>query len=287
MVELYNDTFSTGVSRENDANEQISSFHAKALAKCHLPEDYFKRLDGAWMEYRRLLHDIPPPAKILDVGVGRGDSSVFLATQGYEVHSVEPSMDFCLLVEKAAEKFSCDITVHRLVGENLTNIVAHEFDVIFFNASLHHCDDPEKAMAEAASLLRPGGSIFLVNETILKPWDTEEKFLQRLEASPEKMGHYGGNEHAYWVSKYKRLLGMQFINIKVEPSLLVMEPVERLQMKYGQRFPDGRKVNGPVKLVALALFYILSYLACLPRPLRKTLVGTSLLQVQFSGQKTL
>ncbi|HBG04316.1 MAG TPA: hypothetical protein DDY22_01885 [Geobacter sp.] len=34
-----------------------------------------------------------------------------------------------------------------------------QFDYILFNSSLHHCDDPVKALRAAFRLLKPGGEI--------------------------------------------------------------------------------------------------------------------------------
>jgi hypothetical protein len=64
--------------------------------------------------------------------------------------------------------------------------------------------------------MRPDGKLFLVNENMLKPWQSQEKFMHRLLEDPIAMGHYGGNEHAYHNYEYCRMLRTQFSHVEMK-----------------------------------------------------------------------
>ena len=75
----YNEVVSDGVLRENKANIEISVGHSNFLLNCSTPKEFYSRIGGAYSEYCTRFDAMKPGKKILDVGVGRGDSSVFLA----------------------------------------------------------------------------------------------------------------------------------------------------------------------------------------------------------------
>jgi SAM-dependent methyltransferase len=100
--------------------------------------------------YRRVWRR--PPGRLLDVGCGTGDLAAVFLRHGWDVAGVEPSA-------QAAEHA-------RAAGVNaITGTLAQapwapgSFDAIVFNHSLEHIDDPGRALADAAELLRPGGIV--------------------------------------------------------------------------------------------------------------------------------
>jgi SAM-dependent methyltransferase len=100
--------------------------------------------------YRRVWRQ--PPGRLLDVGCGAGYLAAVFRRHGWEVAGIEPS-------EKAAGHA-------RAAGvEAVTGTLADapwppaSFDAIIFNHSLEHIEDPAGALADAARLLRPGGTL--------------------------------------------------------------------------------------------------------------------------------
>ncbi len=208
---------SAGVLAESEVLGAMEDSHRKMRAASSA-EEYWKSSGSmAPYEYETLLAELPKGAKILDVGVGFGHSSVFLAAKGYTVVAVEPAISLCELIRDAAAKFDLDLQVVQGVGEDLSNLKAADFDAVIFNASLHHCDDPVRAISEACSCLKPGSKIFLVNEFKLKPWETQKGFYKKLNIDPVGMGHYGGNEHAYHNSQYVNMLETKFEDVTMLP----------------------------------------------------------------------
>jgi SAM-dependent methyltransferase len=145
--------------------------------------------------------------RILDVGVGTGCTSFLLASKGHQVSVLEPCHAFCKMIEQASAHYGLEVSVYEGIAEALDQIPPTEpFDLIVFNASLHHCDDPVLALRHCLQLLAPGGSVLLTNEPILQFFRTKRWFYRRLVTHPHAMGHYGGNEHTYRYPEYLKML---------------------------------------------------------------------------------
>ncbi|MBY0499347.1 MAG: class I SAM-dependent methyltransferase [Nitrosomonas sp.] len=169
-----------GVIAERLAIQPLAEEHEKVLSGCANVDDYLSKSDAP-KEYKRLLSLLPEsPLKILDIGCGRGESSLFLSSVGHQVFAVEPSEDFCRLIENAASKFGLPVTVCNGVAEDLDRLGETGFDAVFFNSSLHHCDDPNTALRHSYSALRPGGFILLVSELFIRPWVSKTRWYRRL-----------------------------------------------------------------------------------------------------------
>lgn len=275
---------SAGVLAESEALGAMDDSHRR-MREASSAEVYWQSAGSmAPYEYATLLGELPPGGRVLDVGVGFGHSSVFLATKGYRVVSVEPAISLCELIRDTAVKFDLDIEVVQGVGEDLSKLDRHDFDAVIFNASLHHCDDPLRAIAEAYACLKPGGRIYLVNEFKLKPWETQKGFYKKLAIDPIGMGHYGGNEHAYHNSGYVKMLETKFSDVTM------------LQPRAGTALDDlrsilDRKIDGqwvyasslPV-LSRFGFFMLRAQLRSIPF-LYQALARISILPVHFRGTK--
>jgi SAM-dependent methyltransferase len=158
------------------------------------------------LEFIERLRNRSLPSKILDIGVGGGHSSIYLASQGHQVSSVEPSYLLCRHIAYASNKFKLPLDIYNCTAEAVDRIPARDFDICIFNSSLHHCDEPVKALKNGHSVLKENGSVLVLNELLLKFYKSRKSFHDALLNDPIRMGHYGGNEHAYSYSEYKKLL---------------------------------------------------------------------------------
>lgn len=146
-----------------------------------------------------------PRLRILDIGAGRGETSLYLADRGHHVFPVEPSYDFCQVMDYLADRFATIPTIYNCSAEAL-DIVGEAFDVVIFNASLHHCDDPVVALRNAYRHLRKGGTLLLMNEPRLPFYKSHASWRRVMDSDPESLGDYGGNEHIYHNNEYLRML---------------------------------------------------------------------------------
>jgi SAM-dependent methyltransferase len=102
-------------------------------------------------------HLPPPPARVLEVGCGKGDLARTLAGRDYDVTAIDPHAP------------SGDI-FRAVAVEDFTD--PRGFDAIVAIRSLHHIADLDGAVAKIAQLLRPGGRL-LVAEHAFERFDAD------------------------------------------------------------------------------------------------------------------
>lgn len=108
---------------------------------------------------------IPPGARILDAGCGRGRNLRWFLRGRYDVHAIDPSADaIAELREEVAALLGPDATGQLQVG-SLAALPFPEghFDLVILNAVLHFAPDTptfERWIGEAMRVLRPGGLCF-------------------------------------------------------------------------------------------------------------------------------
>src|SRR5438552_716108 len=84
---------------------------------------------------------LPPlPARVLDVGVGTGWTSVFLARRGYDVVGQDIAPDMIALAESNREQAGVT-SLHFVVGDYEQLPFVEEFDAVLFYDALHHAED--------------------------------------------------------------------------------------------------------------------------------------------------
>jgi 2-polyprenyl-6-hydroxyphenyl methylase / 3-demethylubiquinone-9 3-methyltransferase len=100
-------------------------------------------------------------ARALDVGCGGGLLSEALSRKGARVTAVDlaPGMVEVARLHAAAEGLDIDYRV--AAAEELAVSLAQSFDVITCMEMLEHVPRPERMLATLASLVRPGGSLFV------------------------------------------------------------------------------------------------------------------------------
>jgi SAM-dependent methyltransferase len=92
-----------------------------------------------------------PPARVLEVGCGRGALAAALAGLGYEVTGVDRNAE---MATAAGER---GVTVIQADVRDVTG----EYDVVLFTRSLHHAEDLDDILAHAATLLAPNGQVII------------------------------------------------------------------------------------------------------------------------------
>lgn len=95
-----------------------------------------------------LAHLPPAPARVLEVGCGKGDLARALAAAGHEVTAIDP---------QAPE----GAPFRRVTLEDFAE--PQRFDAVVASRSLHHLPGLGEAVDKIAALLRPGGT-FVVND---------------------------------------------------------------------------------------------------------------------------
>jgi SAM-dependent methyltransferase len=93
----------------------------------------------------------PPPARILEVGCGRGALAAAVTELGYDLTGVDRNAD---AVAAARER-----GVRVIEGD--VHDVSGQYDVVLFTRSLHHAEDLDGILNHCATLLAPGGQLVI------------------------------------------------------------------------------------------------------------------------------
>ncbi len=121
----------------------------------------------AWLRARaerspfaRLLdRAIPGDARILEMGCGTGQMSLYLARADRVVIGADLTRASLLLGASAAHRFGLDRVQFVETDLLRPGLRAGSFDVVYSSGVLHHTPDPRASFARIVQLARPGGMI--------------------------------------------------------------------------------------------------------------------------------
>src|SRR6266853_1208456 len=113
-------------------------------------------------EFVRLLdRAIPGDARILEMGCGTGQMSLYLARADRIVIGADLTRASLLLGASAARRFGLDRVQFVETDLRRPGLRAGAFDVVYSSGVLHHTPDPRASFARIVQLARPGGMIVL------------------------------------------------------------------------------------------------------------------------------
>ncbi len=97
--------------------------------------------------------------KVLDVGAGLGESSVYFALLGAEVTMVDISPQMVQLAIELGKSYGVKINGVVCAAESL-NVAPNTFDFVYIANLLHHITDRGKLFAQVQETLKPGGKFY-------------------------------------------------------------------------------------------------------------------------------
>jgi len=97
--------------------------------------------------------------RILDIGCGLGESSIYFALQGAQVTAVDISPKMIELAQRLAGQYGVRIKTAVSDAESL-GVEPGAFDFVFLGNLLHHVSDREHLLRQVNLALRPGGRFF-------------------------------------------------------------------------------------------------------------------------------
>jgi ubiquinone/menaquinone biosynthesis C-methylase UbiE len=95
--------------------------------------------------------------RLLDIGCGAGESSVYFALQGAECHAVDSSHGMMEVVDRLAARFGVMVRNHVMDAEHL-EFDDNSFDVVYAANLLHHVDSAI-ALREMHRVVKKGGQV--------------------------------------------------------------------------------------------------------------------------------
>jgi ubiquinone/menaquinone biosynthesis C-methylase UbiE/DNA-binding HxlR family transcriptional regulator len=117
----------------------------------------------SWKSVAEALLQLMPPMVIADLGSGEGQFSLLLARRARQVIAVDTSAKMIEFGRSQARKQRVKNVVYRLGDMEELPIPNATVDLAFFSQSLHHALHPERAIAEAWRILKPGGRIAILD----------------------------------------------------------------------------------------------------------------------------
>jgi ubiquinone/menaquinone biosynthesis C-methylase UbiE/DNA-binding transcriptional ArsR family regulator len=117
----------------------------------------------SWKSIAEALLQLLPPMVIADLGAGEGGFSVLLAQRAQQVIAVDNSDRMVELGSALAAKQGVGALEYRKGDLEAVPIADGAVDLAVFSQSLHHAIHPERAIAEAWRILKPGGRVAILD----------------------------------------------------------------------------------------------------------------------------
>jgi len=144
------------VKKRQDKMRAFFDSMAGRLGKDYVPGKSWKSTAEAFLH-------LLPPMTIADLGSGDGSFALFLAQSAVKVLAVDSSEKMLAVARDRALHAAADNVEFRLGEMEELPIEAASVDLVFFSQSLHHAAHPERALREAARILRPGSRIVVLD----------------------------------------------------------------------------------------------------------------------------
>jgi SAM-dependent methyltransferase len=145
-------------------SETVRSFYTAAPFPGYPPRDSLSalRARASRSHFAQLLDQaVPGDARVLELGCGTGQMSLFLASSGRRVIGADLTRASLLLAQKAARRFGVTRAVFVETDLRTPGLARGAFDVVYSSGVLHHTPDPRGAFAQMVPMARLGGIIVL------------------------------------------------------------------------------------------------------------------------------
>ena len=117
----------------------------------------------SWKGIAEALLKLMPPMVIADLGAGEGTLAQLLAQRAKKVIAIDNSEKMVEFGSELARKHGIGNLEYRLGDLEDVPIRGGTVDLAFLSQALHHAVHPERAVAEAWRILKPGGRIAVLD----------------------------------------------------------------------------------------------------------------------------
>jgi ubiquinone/menaquinone biosynthesis C-methylase UbiE len=117
----------------------------------------------SWKGIAEALLKLMPPMVIADLGAGEGTISQLMAQRAKKVIAIDNSEKMVDFGAELARRHGIGNLEYRLGDIEEIPIRSGTVDLAFFSQALHHATHPDRAIAEAWRILKPGGRIAVLD----------------------------------------------------------------------------------------------------------------------------
>jgi ArsR family transcriptional regulator len=156
-----------------EATSDRSSLQHVIAKRKNRTREYFNKLAGkfgrsycpgrSWQALAYFFLVTMPPIDVADLGAGEGTLSQILAKRARKVIAVDLSERMVEVGAQLAREHGFSNLEFRLGDLEEPPIAENSIDLAIFSQALHHANSPQKAMAAAAKILRPGGRVVILD----------------------------------------------------------------------------------------------------------------------------
>jgi ArsR family transcriptional regulator len=170
-----------GTDDAKPVQRDLAKLQEVRAARAEMAADYFSRHAEEWDSLRSLhiaeaeveaaittLLAAQPLGRVLDIGTGTGRMIELFAHQAKRFVALDNSVEMLRLARAKlaglTEAASVQAHTEIILGDfNLLPFEDGSFDTVLFHQVLHYAPTPDRAIAEAARLLAPGGRLLIVD----------------------------------------------------------------------------------------------------------------------------
>jgi ArsR family transcriptional regulator len=117
----------------------------------------------SWQAFGQMLLRVLPPLVVADLGAGEGLLSELLARRCKKVIAVDNSEKIVAFGVAKAKKNGLKNLEFRLGDLQDPPVDAQSVDLVVLSQALHHAQEPAKAVAAVARILKPGGQVMILD----------------------------------------------------------------------------------------------------------------------------
>jgi SAM-dependent methyltransferase/DNA-binding HxlR family transcriptional regulator len=124
-------------------------------------QDRFVVPGRSWLAWSRGLRFLLPALTVADFGCGDGAVTVEIAAWARRVFAIDCNEALLRVAREKAAGF--DNIEFRAEAMEHVSLPARSVDLVVISQSLHYLDEPEKAIAQARRILKPGGRVLILD----------------------------------------------------------------------------------------------------------------------------
>jgi ubiquinone/menaquinone biosynthesis C-methylase UbiE len=167
--------------------------------------------------------DPKPDWRVLDIGTGTGHTALAFAPHVREVVGLDLTEEMLREARKLAKERSVDnVTFHAADVHALPREFEGTFDLVTCRRAAHHFRDIDRATAEMARMLRPGG-LLLIDDRSVPEDDWIDEMMHRLDCL-----HDASHVRQYRPDRWRALLEAAGLSVELVEPYTKHHPVSAL-----------------------------------------------------------